>query len=70
FISSGIHRPDENSVVSLGSDWNIENIDPLLGPAVEQMQSGEHKPADVLNALAAKLNDGLIQGRYPTPKLS
>ena len=49
---------------------NIENIDPLLGPAVEQMQGGEHKPADVLNALAAKLNDGLIMGRYPTPKLS
>ena len=49
---------------------NIEAVDPLLVPAVEQIWSAKAKPADVLNALAAKLNDGILKGRFPTPKLS
>ena len=49
---------------------NIEAIDPLLTPAIEQIWTQKGTPAAVLNALAAKLNDGILQGRYPTPKLS
>ncbi len=49
---------------------NIENVAPLLEPAIEQIWTGKGTPTDVLNALAAKLNDGVLQGRYPTPKLA
>lgn len=49
---------------------NIEAVDKLLVPAVEQMQTGKQPVAKVLNALAAKLNDGVLKGRFPTPSLS
>lgn len=49
---------------------NIEAIDPLLVPAIEQIWTQKDTPANVLNALAAKLNDGILKGRYPTPQLS
>jgi multiple sugar transport system substrate-binding protein len=49
---------------------NIEAVDKLLVPAVEQMQTGKNPPAKVLNALAAKLNNGVLKGRFPTPSLS
>jgi multiple sugar transport system substrate-binding protein len=48
---------------------NIDAVDKLLTPALEQMQTGKQSPAKVLNELAAKLNDGVLRGRFPTPKL-
>ena len=49
---------------------NIEAVAPLLEPAIEQIWTQKDTPANVLNALAAKLNDGVLQGRYPTPQLT
>jgi multiple sugar transport system substrate-binding protein len=45
---------------------NIEAIDKVLTPAIEVIQEGKTPAAKVLKPLAAKLNDGILRGAYPS----
>ena len=44
---------------------NIDKITPTVTAALQVIQSGKQPAADVLKPLAAKLNDGMLQGTYP-----
>ncbi|GAB3408048.1 ABC transporter substrate-binding protein [Flindersiella endophytica] len=45
---------------------NIDAIDKVVTPALQVVQQGKQKAADVLRPLAKKLNGGLLQGSYPS----
>ncbi|WP_154792314.1 extracellular solute-binding protein [Occultella kanbiaonis] len=45
---------------------NVEEIDRLITSTTERIQTGEEDVATVMGELAAQLNDGMLQGVYPS----
>jgi multiple sugar transport system substrate-binding protein len=46
---------------------NYEEIDKVITPAMERIQTGEEDVQTVMNEIAEQLNDGMLQGFYPNP---
>lgn len=46
---------------------NYEEIDKVITPAMERIQSGEEDVQSVMDEVADQLNDGMLQGFYPNP---
>ena len=46
---------------------NYEEIDKVITPAMERIQTGEEDVQTVMDEVAGQLNDGMLQGFYPNP---
>lgn len=46
---------------------NYEEIDKVISPAMERIQTGEEDVQTVMDEVAEQLNDGMLQGFYPNP---
>ncbi|CAM3629643.1 extracellular solute-binding protein [Occultella aeris] len=46
---------------------NFEEIDKVIVPAMERIQTGEEDVQTVMDEVAGQLNDGMLQGFYPNP---